>query len=128
MRIIVALLTFLKCFSAEPTITSSLTVTAIQSKSFDYQISASNNPDNFVVSGLPTGLSVDKSGKISGEILDAVGVYPVEIEAKKDATTARGVLKITIKRPMGLSQLPVKPHPGGGGGRTTKHPDGDPLR
>jgi len=54
-------------YTAAPVITGVLNVTAIQGLPFNYQIAATNNPDSYDATGLPSGLLIDRlSGAISG--------------------------------------------------------------
>lgn len=68
-----------------PVITSPLTAGAIIGAPFTWQITASNAPQSYSVSGLPSGLNVDASGLISGVVNAPAGYYPLTVTAQNAA-------------------------------------------
>src|SRR5438067_3036255 len=84
-----------------PVITSPLTATGQAGVAFSYQITATNNPTSFNVTGLlPAGLSVNTStGLISGTPTTA-GIYSVTISATNAGGTGSATLTLTITNPV----------------------------
>ena len=78
-----------------PVITSALATQANASTTFSYQIAATNNPTSFNASGLPAGLTVNKStGLISGAP-SVAGTNNIAISATNSAGTANATLVLT---------------------------------
>ena len=89
-----------------PTITSSRTVTGYKNAPFNYQITATNNPSDFGVSGLPSGLSLNtRSGLISG-IPTAAGTFRATIAAANASGATTEVLQVTIEDGTPVPGLP----------------------
>jgi hypothetical protein len=61
---------------------------------FEYQMSATNSPTSWTASGLPTGMEINSSGKISG-IATYAGVYLVKVTAS-NADGASTPLEVAI--------------------------------
>jgi len=81
---------------AAPAITSATTASAPLGGSFNYTITASNNPTSYNATGLPTGLTVNSiTGVISGTVNNA-GTYNVTISASNSSGTASATLEITV--------------------------------
>jgi hypothetical protein len=79
-----------------PAITSSSTASGSVGAAFSYQITATNNPTSFNATGLPGGLSVNKTtGLISGTPT-AAGNFSVTISATNSAGTGSGTLALNI--------------------------------
>jgi len=79
-----------------PVITSSLSATGAQNTAFSYQITATNSPTSYGVSGLPVGLSVNtSSGSISGTPTGS-GTFNVTISATNSGGTGSAILALTI--------------------------------
>jgi hypothetical protein len=80
-----------------PVITSATTASGTAGIAFSYQITATNNPTSFNVTGLlPAGLSVNTStGLISGTPTTA-GTYSVTISATNAGGTGSATLTLTI--------------------------------
>ena len=79
-----------------PVITSALSATGTISKSFSYQIVASNGPTSFGASGLPSGLSVNTAnGMISGTPAGS-GTSNVTISATNAGGTGSAILVIVV--------------------------------
>ncbi len=79
-----------------PGITSALSATGNVSASFNYQITATNNPTSFFAIGLPLGLSFDSaSGRIFG-IPSAVGNFTVTLRASNNGGTGSASLALTV--------------------------------
>lgn len=79
-----------------PVITSALAATGSVSASFDYQITAANNPTSFFAIGLPAGLSFDPaSGRISG-IPSVTGSFAVTLRARNNGGTGSASMFLTI--------------------------------
>jgi PKD repeat protein len=88
-----------KFFMKTPEITSVLTATNIEGKSFSYQITATNSPTSFAASPLPAGLTVNKStGLISGTS-SVNGIFNITISATNQKGTGSATLKLTITAP-----------------------------
>src|SRR5207248_2177705 len=86
---------------AAPVITSPLTATGQVGVAFSYQITATNSPTSYNVTGLlPAGLSVNTStGLISGTPTTA-GTYTVTISATNAGGTGSATLTLTINNPV----------------------------
>src|SRR5438552_7448193 len=103
-----------------PSITSSLTASAILGTPFSYQITADNSPISYNATDLPGGLTVCHNssegctpGLISGTPT-ALGVFPITIRATNDpnsacSSTATDFLTLTITFPSGVF---IPPFPG----------------
>jgi hypothetical protein len=76
-----------------PVITQPPNVTKAVNTSFSYQIGATNSPTAYTATGLPTGLSVDASGLISGTLpnLTTNQTYTVTVNASN--STGSGIAK-----------------------------------
>jgi subtilisin-like proprotein convertase family protein len=81
--------------TAQPTITSPLAASANAESPFSYQIAASQNPQLFSASGLPSGLSLSASGLISG-IPVTQGVSNITIGATNSLGTGTASLVLTV--------------------------------
>lgn len=85
-----------------PAITSSLTATGIQNKAFKYQITANNTPQSFNATGLPAGLSIDKTTGIISGTPTVSGSFTVTIAATNVAGTDTKSLALTVNKPQVL--------------------------
>ena len=86
---------------ATPVVTSALSASVQTGQTFSYQIKATNNPTSFNATGLPTGLSVDKTtGLISGSTA-FTGSYKVSLQAINAGGTGTATLNLTV--------VPAKP-------------------
>jgi uncharacterized repeat protein (TIGR03803 family) len=81
-----------------PAITSAMQATAYDDIGFTYQITASNGPTSFAATGLPTGLSIDTSGKITGQPTEP-GVFSVSLSAGNAGGTGTATLTLTVEPP-----------------------------
>lgn len=82
--------------SSPPVITSPTSASATVGESFSFQITASNDPDSFSATGLPTGLSLSvTTGVISGTPSIA-GTSEVSLEVANLHGTDTGTLTITV--------------------------------
>jgi len=82
--------------AAAPVITSASQASGQVDVNFEYQITASGNPTSYNATGLPSGITVNRStGKISGESRVA-GKYRVEISAANASGTGKMTLYLTI--------------------------------
>jgi len=79
-----------------PVITSPLAAGFTAGTTFNYSITATNSPTSFMAAGLPTGLSVNASGVISGNST-AVGTYNVTISATNGAGTDSRTLVLSVR-------------------------------
>lgn len=79
-----------------PVITSSLAESVVYGSSVSYQITANNTPTSFGAINLPTGLSINASGLISGTITTTVGTVNTTISATNGAGTDSETLVWTI--------------------------------
>lgn len=79
-----------------PVITSSLAQTVEYGSTVSYQITANNTPTSFGAINLPTGLSINASGLISGTITANVGTVNTTITATNAAGTDSETLVWTI--------------------------------
>lgn len=74
--------------SAAPVITSLASCTASLTKSFSYQVTATNSPTGYTATGLPAGLAIDAvTGLISGRPT-SIGVYSIRITASNTGGTS----------------------------------------
>jgi hypothetical protein len=79
-----------------PVITSGSTGTGTTSTAFNYQITATNNPNSYGATGLPAGLALNtSSGLISGTPA-ASGTFSVKITATNGGGTGSGKLILTV--------------------------------
>jgi large repetitive protein len=78
-----------------PSITSAATVTGTVGSPFSYQITASQSPTSFGASGLPTGLTVNAAGLISGTPTTA-GQSTVTLTATNATGAGSATLIVTI--------------------------------
>ena len=82
-----------------PVVTSALSVTGTSGVTFDYQITASNNPTSFGASGLPGGVGYNPStGFISGTPILS-GTFMPTISAANAGGTDSTTLTVTILPP-----------------------------
>ena len=81
-----------------PAITSATQATGYENVGFSYQITASNGPTSFAATGLPTGLSVSASGKITGQPTQS-GVFSVALSASNLGGTGAATLSLTVRPP-----------------------------
>jgi hypothetical protein len=82
--------------AAPPVITSALNATGSLSASFNYQITAANNPTSFFAIGLPLGLSFEPaSGRIFG-IPSATGNFSVTLRASNNGGTGSASLALVV--------------------------------
>ena len=63
---------------------------------FAYQITATNTPASYGASGLPSGLSVNSTGYISGTINDGPNIYNVTVSATNIGGTGTKSFTITV--------------------------------
>ena len=91
-----------------PVITSASTASGAVGAAFSYQITASNSPTSYGVTGtLPAGLSLNAStGEISGTP-SATGTSSVTIGATNAGGTATAALSITIAQPAPVITSPT---------------------
>jgi uncharacterized protein YjdB len=79
-----------------PVITSPLSITRKDGEAINYSITASNFPETYTASNLPTGITLNTSnGQLSGN-LSAVGTYSVTIAASNSAGTDTETLEIIV--------------------------------
>jgi hypothetical protein len=78
-----------------PAISSSLAVSVTAGTTFSYQIAASNSPTTYAASGLPTGLTVNSSGDITGKPT-VPGTYNVTVSATNSYGTSSSTLNLTV--------------------------------
>ncbi len=78
-----------------PVISSAVVAAAQVATPFTYQVTASNNPTGFEVSGLPGGLSWSANGLISGTPTQ-IGIFLVSLSATNSGGTGTGVLTLTV--------------------------------
>lgn len=81
--------------AAPPYITSPLVAMGVVGQPFTYQITASNSATNLVAVGLPTGLSGDAAGLITGTPGTA-GTFYVSLSATNPLGTAKRTLRLMI--------------------------------
>jgi uncharacterized protein (DUF1800 family) len=75
-----------------PVLTSPASAAGISGAPFTFQITATNAPTAYSVSGLPAGLTVDGTGLISGISAVAEGYYPLTVTASNAAGSDSGLL------------------------------------
>ena len=81
--------------SGLPVIASSLVAIAAENVPFFYQISATGTVTSYNATGLPTGLSVNSAGLISGTVT-STGSYPVTLTAMNGTQTGSATLNLTV--------------------------------
>ncbi|MGD0089090.1 MAG: kelch repeat-containing protein, partial [Planctomycetota bacterium] len=84
--------------SGAPAITSPLTAAGTVGVAFSYQITASNSPTGFGISGSPAWLNFNGSGALSGTPT-ATGSWNATISATNAAGTGSATLAITVNPP-----------------------------
>jgi hypothetical protein len=93
----------ISALSTSPVV-SALSVSGQENASFSYQITATNYPSSFTVTGLPAGLTASTTGYISGK-LPAIkkpptpDVYTIPISATNPVGTRANQLTITVNPP-----------------------------
>jgi hypothetical protein len=83
--------------NVKPVFTSANSTNAVHAHSFSFQVTATGYPaPSFSASGLPTGVTLNSSGVLSGSVTKA-GTYTFTITASSSAgvTTQSFTLKIT---------------------------------
>lgn len=79
-----------------PQINSALSFTSAVGATFNYPVTATNNPTAYSATGLPNGLSIDASTGIISGTPTTTGTYAVTINATNANGTGTAVLVITI--------------------------------
>ena len=79
-----------------PVITSATTATADTASTFSYRIVAANNPTGYDASGLPAGLSIDRTTGGIGGTPRETGLFFVLISATNATGTGTAVLRLTV--------------------------------
>jgi hypothetical protein len=79
-----------------PVITSALATQATASGSFSYQIAATNNPTSFNATGLPAGLSVNKTTGIISGAPSVAGISNIPISATNSAGSGGATLVLSV--------------------------------
>ena len=93
---------------AAPVITSPTSATAVVGSSFNYAITAANNPVSFNATPLPAGLSINTAtGLISGTPT-AAGTMAVNLSAVNAGGTGSNVLTLTVNPPPANSAIFTK--------------------
>ena len=83
-------------FQPAPSITSALTASATHGSAFSYHITGSNSPSGYNATGLPAGLTVNRTtGVISGTPTTA-GTYNVSIIASNSGGNDAQTLVLTV--------------------------------
>ena len=72
-------------------------IVAVKDQTFEYNVSASNNPYVYTATGLPAGLSINsETGKITG-VPTVLGTFNVDLRAQNAMGEASSVLTITVE-------------------------------
>lgn len=83
-----------------PEITSVLVAETTEGASFTYEILATNNPITFSAAPLPTGLTLDGNGIISGNTgTGTAATYNILLEATNETGTGSATLVLTVHPP-----------------------------
>ncbi len=82
-----------------PVISSSTSVSTNSGASFDYAITATNNPTSFNASGLPSGLAVNTSSGLISGTTTAAGTFSVALSATNAGGTGTATLALTVIPP-----------------------------
>src|SRR5260221_9116041 len=77
-----------------PAINSPTTASLLTGQPFSYQITATNGPTSFTATALPTGLSINASGLISGTTFQ-IGSFTIPLTATNGTGTGNGSLALT---------------------------------
>ena len=83
---------------AKPVITSTGAITATQGLAFNYQITASGNPNLFGAAPLPPGLSVNPANGLISGTPSSVGVSKIELSARNAGGTGNKELVLTEQK------------------------------
>jgi hypothetical protein len=90
---------------AAPVITSATTASGMVGSAFSYQITATNTPTSYGVTGLPAGLSVSSTtGLISGTPT-AAGTSKVTLSATNSSGTGNATLTLTVGTIISISSV-----------------------
>ncbi|HUB65882.1 MAG TPA: putative Ig domain-containing protein, partial [Candidatus Methylacidiphilales bacterium] len=93
--------------SGPPVITSATTVTATVGSSINYTITASNNPQHFAATGLPSGLSVNgATGAVTGSV-STVGSTVAMVSATNSIGTGAKAVTFNIDNVTPATSLQV---------------------
>lgn len=79
-----------------PAVTSAATASAEVGKSFSYQITASNSPVRFAVSGLPPGLSLNSATGLIAGVPTQTGTCSVGLSAANAGGTGTATLTLNV--------------------------------
>jgi uncharacterized repeat protein (TIGR03803 family) len=96
--------TAFKITTALPMFTSPLQVTTATNAPFTYQMAATQGPDTFTATGLPTGFSFDGTSIIAATPTQA-GTYTVTLTATNAAGTTTVPLTIVVTSPPVITSL-----------------------
>jgi hypothetical protein len=94
--------------SALPVITSPSNANGTYLQNFSYQITAFNNPTAYAAPNLPTGLTINNTGLISGDQTKS-GIYKVAIRAINGAGNFETTLNIVIAKANPIIISPPSP-------------------
>ncbi len=111
-------------YVAAPIINSSLVAQTFTGLSFSYSITALNSPTSFSATGLPTGLTLNGSGIISGTS-SIPGSYSISISATNVSGTDTETLLLTVTSGFILTEIFINP-PSTDGGQETIEIKGAP--
>jgi hypothetical protein len=100
-------------YQALNAITSNPYSTAIQGRQYRYQLVANNDPKTFAATGLPAGLSIDRSTGIIAGTPVGIGVFEISVSAQGPSTTAHDTLELRIIRAKQLADISTRATLGG---------------
>ncbi len=96
--------------AGSPVLADTSLMFAVVGSPFSDSIAATASPQSFSATGLPPGMSIDNTGKISGTPQNA-GTYQVTITAQNSVGTATTNISLNVATPLSGSSAPIVTNP-----------------